>query len=114
MQRIADTLENIEGMTGALGDQREDLRLLVVNAREASEQLKTTLVTTNGAIERLDQNLVRELPGLVDKLDRTLTQLESAANNANALIAREPRAAGQLHPGRPAAGRPDLDRTAHA
>ena len=87
VQRIADTLENIEGMTGALGDQREDLRLLVINAREASEQLKTTLVTTNGAIERLDQNLVRELPGLVAKLDRTLTQLESTANNANALIA---------------------------
>jgi phospholipid/cholesterol/gamma-HCH transport system substrate-binding protein len=87
VQRIADTLENIEGMTGALGDQREDLRLLVINAREASEQLKTTLVTTNGAIERLDQNLVRELPGMVDKLDRTLTQLESAANNTNALIA---------------------------
>lgn len=87
VQRIADTLENIESMTGALGDQREDLRLLVINAREASEQLKTTLVTTNGAIERLDQNLVRELPGLVDKLDRTLTQLESTANNANAMIA---------------------------
>ena len=87
VQRIADTLENIESMTGALGDQREDLRLLVINAREASEQLKTTLVTTNGTIERLDQNLVRELPGLVAKLDRTLTQLESTANNANAMIA---------------------------
>jgi phospholipid/cholesterol/gamma-HCH transport system substrate-binding protein len=87
VQRITDTLENIEGMTGALGDQREDLRLLVVNAREASEQLKATLVTTNGAIERIDQNLVRELPGLVDKLDRTLTQLESTSKNANALIA---------------------------
>ena len=87
VQRIADTLENIESMTGALGDQREDLRLLVINAREASEQLKTTLVTTNGTIERLDQNLVRELPGLVAKLDRTLTQLESASNNTNALIA---------------------------
>ncbi len=87
VQRIADTLENIESMTGALGDQREDLRLLVINAREASEQLKTTLVTTHGAIERLDQNLVRELPGLVAKLDRTLTQLESTANNANAMIA---------------------------
>src|SRR5688500_10214628 len=37
VQRIADTLENIESMTGALGDQREDLRLLVINAREASE-----------------------------------------------------------------------------
>ena len=87
VQRISDTLENIEGMTGALGDQREDLRLLVVNARMASEQLTTTLATTNGAIERLDQNLVRQLPGLVEKLDHTLTQLESVSTNANAMIA---------------------------
>ena len=38
-------------MTGAIGDQREDLRALIVNAREASEQLKTTLVTTDGAVD---------------------------------------------------------------
>lgn len=87
VQRIADTLEHLEGMTGAIADQKQDLRLLVINAREATEQLKTTLVTTNGAIERLDKNLVRELPGLVDKLDRSLTQLESASSNTNALIA---------------------------
>ena len=85
--RIARTLENIEGMTGAIADQKQDLGALIVNAREASDQLKATLVTTNGAIERLDQNLVRELPGLMAKLDRTLSQLESASSNANALIA---------------------------
>jgi len=85
--RINNTLASIESMTGAIGGQDEDLRALVVNAREASEQLKTTLATTNGAIERLDRELVRELPGIVDKLDRTLAQLESASNNANALIA---------------------------
>lgn len=85
--RINNTLASIEAMTGAIGDQDEDLRALVVNAREASEQLKVTLATTNGAIERLDRELVRELPGLVDRLERTLAQLESASSNANALIA---------------------------
>ena len=70
-----------------IGGQEEDLRLLVVNAREASEQLKATLETTNGAIERLDRELVRELPAIVDKLDRTLTQLESASTNVNAMVA---------------------------
>ena len=85
--RISNSLENIEAMTGAIGGQREDLRLLVVNAREASEQLKVTLETTNGAIERLDRELVRELPGIVDKLDRTLTQLESASTNVNEMVA---------------------------
>jgi phospholipid/cholesterol/gamma-HCH transport system substrate-binding protein len=87
VERIANTLESIEGMTGAIGDQREDLRAIVVNAREASEQLKVTLDTTNGAIERLDRELVRELPAIVDKLDRAMTELESASGNVNALVA---------------------------
>ena len=85
--RISNSLASIEKMTGAIGGQEEDLRLLVVNAREASEQLKVTLDTTNGAIERLDRELVRELPAIVDKLDRTLTQLESASTNVNAMVA---------------------------
>lgn len=87
VKRIANTLENIEGMTGAIAGQKQDIGALIVNAREASEQLKATLVTTNGAVQRLDENLVRELPGLVDKLDRTLSQLESAGTNVNAMIA---------------------------
>ena len=37
--RIAATLEHIEGMTGAVAGQREDLASLVVNARVASEKL---------------------------------------------------------------------------
>jgi phospholipid/cholesterol/gamma-HCH transport system substrate-binding protein len=87
VNRIEQSLDNIEKLTGAVADQREDLGQLIVNAREASEQLKLTLQTTNGAVERLDRDVVRQMPALVDKLDRTLTQLESVANNANGLIA---------------------------
>src|SRR5690606_13948393 len=39
VQRIAATLENIEAMTGTVAEQREDLRALIVNARESSEML---------------------------------------------------------------------------
>jgi phospholipid/cholesterol/gamma-HCH transport system substrate-binding protein len=85
--RISKSLDNIEAMTGAIAMQKEDLGALVVNAREASEQLKQTLETTNGAITRLDEEFVRKLPALTAKLDRTLSQLEAASNNANALIA---------------------------
>jgi phospholipid/cholesterol/gamma-HCH transport system substrate-binding protein len=87
VRRISDSLDNIEQLTGAVADQKQDLGLLIVNAREASEQLKVTMQTTNGAIERIDRDLVRQLPALVEKLDRTLTQLESVSTNANSLIA---------------------------
>jgi phospholipid/cholesterol/gamma-HCH transport system substrate-binding protein len=86
VRRISESLSNIEQLTGAIAMQREDLGALIVNAREASEELKRTLQTTNGAVERLDRDVVRHMPALVEKLDRTLAQLESVSNNANALI----------------------------
>jgi phospholipid/cholesterol/gamma-HCH transport system substrate-binding protein len=84
---ISKSLANIETMTGAVANQKQDLGALIVNAREASDSLKLTLDNANGTLGRLDANLVRELPGLMAKLDRGLTQLESASVNANALIA---------------------------
>ena len=87
VRRISASLDNIEKLTGTIAAQRQDVGQLIVNAREASEQLKVTMQTTNGAIERLDRDVVQHLPALVDKLDRTLVQLESVATNANGLIA---------------------------
>ena len=87
VRRISDSLESIAQVTGTLAEQKQDLGALIVNARQASEQLKITLDTTNGTIQRIDQNFVRELPPLMAKLDRTLSKLESASTNANALIA---------------------------
>ena len=102
VRRISDSLANIEALTDSVAAQRQDLGALIVNAREASEQLKVTLDTTNGAVERLDRDVVRQLPQIVEKLDRTLSQLESVATNANGVIAdnRAPLANGlqQLGP----------------
>ncbi|MFC3551493.1 MlaD family protein [Lysobacter cavernae] len=86
VKRVSNTLANIEAMTGSIADQREDLRALIVNARKSSEQLTTTLDTTNRAVENVDRELVAKLPGLIAKLDSTLTRLDSAANNANGIL----------------------------
>ena len=94
VKRIANTLQNIEDMTGALGGQKEDLRELVVNARVASEQLKVTLDTTNKAVTSIDREVVRELPELMRKLDATLVKLDSAAGGADTIL-NENRAAIQ-------------------
>jgi len=87
VRRISASLDNIEQLTGTVAAQRQDIGELIVNARDASEQLKVTMQTTNSAVERLDRDVVQHLPELVDKLDRTLAQLESVATNANGLIA---------------------------
>jgi phospholipid/cholesterol/gamma-HCH transport system substrate-binding protein len=86
VRRISDSLANIETLTHSVAAQREDIGALIVNARQASEQLKVTLNTTNGAVERLDKDVVRQLPQIIEKLDRTLAQFETVANSANGVI----------------------------
>lgn len=86
VERVANTLTNIESMTGAIADQREDLRALIISARKSSEQLEATLGTTNRAVEDMDRELVQKLPGLIAKLDSTLGKLDSAATGANGII----------------------------
>ncbi len=86
VKHIANTLQNLEALTGSISAQREDLRALIVNARESSEQLNATLKTTNRAVDDIDRELVAKLPGLTAKLDHTLTQLDSAAGSANAIL----------------------------
>lgn len=87
IQRIAATLEHIEQTAGAVAGQREDIAALLANARQATETLNATLATANVSIERIDRDVVRQLPALMDKLDATVGKLDSAAGNANALLA---------------------------
>ncbi|WP_454832123.1 MlaD family protein [Pseudoxanthomonas wuyuanensis] len=83
---IAGTLENLETISASLANRDEGLQSLLVSARDAAQNLDRTLTTTNGTIERLDQNLVRELPAILNKLDSTLAKLDSAADNADAIL----------------------------
>ncbi|WP_147653429.1 MlaD family protein [Vulcaniibacterium gelatinicum] len=96
VRRIANTLESLEAMTGAVAGQREDLRALIVAARKSSEQLETTLRTTNAALQDIDRELVDKLPALTSRLDRTLRELESAAANANGILAENRGAIGSF------------------
>jgi phospholipid/cholesterol/gamma-HCH transport system substrate-binding protein len=84
--RISGTLENIEGVTGALSDQQQDLGALIVSARKASEQLEGTLTTANSAMSDIDRELVQKLPELVARLDTTLQRLDSAAQGADSIL----------------------------
>src|SRR5690606_10922241 len=84
--RIVATLEHIEGMTGAVAGQREDLATLIVNARVASEKLVQAVDTSNRAMEGIDRELVQQQPGMVEKLESTLARIDSAAGNAVAIL----------------------------
>ena len=59
---------------------------MIVNARQASEQLNATLATTNQAVQDIDRELVDKLPALVSKLDSTLANLDRTALSANGIL----------------------------
>ncbi len=84
--RITSTLENLETISADMASRDAGLQALIVSARDAAQNLDKTLDTTNGTIQRLDQNLVRELPQILEKLESTLARLDSAAGNADAIL----------------------------
>ncbi|WP_149196536.1 MlaD family protein [Luteimonas suaedae] len=84
--KIDSTLTNLENATAALGDGREDITELLRSARSASQQLERTLDSANTVIGDFDRGFVQELPQLVEKLDRTLVRLDSAADGADAIL----------------------------
>ncbi|WP_333622286.1 MlaD family protein, partial [Stenotrophomonas indicatrix] len=83
---INATLANLETISGGLADRDQGTQSLLLSARDAARSLDATLKTTNGTIERLDKNLVQQLPGIIDKLDATLAKLDSAAGNADSIL----------------------------
>ena len=84
--RITATLDNIQNMTGAIAEQREDMRQILVNARTASEQLTVTMASANRTLDSFDRELVQQLPELIGKIDATLTKLDSAAGGADRIL----------------------------
>jgi phospholipid/cholesterol/gamma-HCH transport system substrate-binding protein len=83
---ITTTLQNLETLSGSVADRDQGVQALLVSARDAARNLNATLDTTNGTMKRLDQNLVQQLPPIMDKLDATLAKLDSAAGNADSIL----------------------------
>lgn len=87
IRRISTTLANLEQISNGVAERRTDIGQLIVNARDASAALKTTLDNADGTLKGLDRNLVQRLPALLDKLDAAVAKLDATAGNANAMIA---------------------------
>lgn len=85
--KISATLDNLEKTSGSISAQREDISALIINARKATETLQVTLATANGSLNKIDHDVVDQLPALMRKLDATVGKLDSVAGNANAMIA---------------------------
>ena len=85
--KISATLDNLEKTTSSISEQREDIAALIVSARNATESLQKTLATADTSLNKIDRNVIDQLPALMTKLDATVGKLDSVAGNANAMLA---------------------------
>jgi phospholipid/cholesterol/gamma-HCH transport system substrate-binding protein len=84
--RISGTLDDIHQLSSSIAGQKQDIAELIKNLREVSVNLNKTLLKANGSLDNIDQNVVKNLPELIRKLDATLANLETASKNANSVI----------------------------
>ena len=69
--------DDVHQVTSTIAAQKEDVAGLIRNLRDATAQLNVTLGKAQGSLDTIDREVVKNLPEIMAKLDRTLTSLES-------------------------------------
>jgi phospholipid/cholesterol/gamma-HCH transport system substrate-binding protein len=90
VDNVSKTMANLEQVTGTLAAERGEIAQLLRDARSSAERLDRVLATaesTMGGLDRSVAALDKDLPQILAKLDRTLTEFEALSGNANALVA---------------------------
>ncbi|HWS41154.1 MAG TPA: MlaD family protein [Arenimonas sp.] len=86
IKNLSDTLENLEKISGTVADERQDLAMLIHDARTAVAKLDSTLKSADSIALKLDQGVINDLPAVIAKLDSALVQYEKLGKNANKLL----------------------------
>jgi phospholipid/cholesterol/gamma-HCH transport system substrate-binding protein len=86
IKHISQTLENLDKVTSSVASEREEIALIIRDARTAVANLDSTLKSTDSIARKLDEGVANQLPDLITKLDKTLVQYEALAKNANRLV----------------------------
>jgi phospholipid/cholesterol/gamma-HCH transport system substrate-binding protein len=90
VDNVTKTMANLEQVTGTLAGEREDIAQMLRDASSAAARLDKVMATAEGTVGGLDRSvnaLDRDLPRILAKLDRTLTEFETLSSNANELVA---------------------------
>jgi phospholipid/cholesterol/gamma-HCH transport system substrate-binding protein len=86
---VSKTMANLEQVTGTLAAERGEIAQLLRDARSSAARLDRVLATAEGTVGGLDRSVAaldKDLPQILAKLDRTLTQFEALSTNANAMV----------------------------
>jgi phospholipid/cholesterol/gamma-HCH transport system substrate-binding protein len=86
IERISRTLDDVNQLSGTLAGEKQDIAALISNLRSASVEMSATMKKVQGSLDTIDSQVISQLPPLVDKLDRTLSNLDQATGNANRIL----------------------------
>lgn len=86
IKNLSKTLDNLEKISTSISNEREDISLIIRDARAAIAKLDSTLKSADSIVAKLDQGVVNDLPTLIEKVNTTLVQYEALGKNANNLI----------------------------
>jgi phospholipid/cholesterol/gamma-HCH transport system substrate-binding protein len=86
VERITGVLEDVKQLSGTLASEKQDIAALIANLRQASGEINTTMKQVQGSLTTVDREVIDKMPALVEKLDRSLANLDKATGNANAIL----------------------------
>lgn len=94
VDRVRQTLVEIERFSIALNDPESDLNRLMAGAAAAGERLPNlvdrldaTAAQVADTVASIDRGLIQDLPDLRDRLDRSLANLESLSGRLDLIVA---------------------------
>lgn len=83
---IGRTLQNVENLTGALADQRNDISTAVRQLTQATGQIRETLASITQMADTTNALVRNDVRNLLQSTDKALVTISKAAASADAMI----------------------------
>ena len=84
---ISKTLNDIQIVTGAVAENRDEISALIKNANTATEELTMTLENLRRASDGLEAMLAEDGPQVIENADQLISDIRTLINETEALVA---------------------------
>ncbi|HET6546237.1 MAG TPA: MlaD family protein [Rhodanobacteraceae bacterium] len=86
VDRVSDTLQHLDELTGTVAAQRDDLAIALKQLADASGQLKTTLTTLDTMATTTNDLMRNNARAVLEQTQKALEAVDKVAESTNALI----------------------------
>lgn len=86
IRNIAQTLDNVQTVTGVIAENRDEISQLIKQASTATTDLAETLARLRVASEGLEQLLTEDAPGAVQNADQLISDTRELINDLDKLV----------------------------